>query len=54
MIESEKTENIIFNNHLQVKDSYRFIFSPTNDFSLVEEMIKDDPDLKDIDNRKIE
>lgn len=37
---------INFQNVIQVIDSYRHIFSHNNDFSLVKEMIKNDPTLK--------
>lgn len=42
-----KPENVINKNSLQVRYSSRFVFSTTNDFSLVEEMLRDNPELKE-------
>jgi len=38
-------QNVIFQNHLQVKWSTRHIFSPGEDFSLAQEMLKETPEL---------
>jgi hypothetical protein len=49
----DDTENIIFNNHLQVKNAQRYVFSPLDDFSLAEEMTKD-PQLRETDGNRFE
>lgn len=46
-------QNIIFQNHLQVKWSTSHIFSVNNDFSLAEKMIKENPELKDITRKRM-
>lgn len=45
-------QNIIFQNHLQVKWSTRHIFSINSDFSLAEKIIKDLPELKEIHRKR--
>jgi len=54
IIHIDDTENVIFNNHLQVKSAQRHIFSPTNDFSLAEEMIEKNPQLRETDKNRFE
>jgi len=44
-------QNVIFQNHLQVKWCTRHVFSCNDDFSLAEKMINENPELKNI-NRK--
>ncbi len=39
-------ENVEFNNSLQVQQSSRFVYSVNNDFFIVEDMLKDFPELK--------
>ncbi|GAC20702.1 DUF4238 domain-containing protein [Paraglaciecola arctica] len=39
-------ENVEFNNSLQVQQSSRFVYSPTKNFTIVEEMITEFPDLQ--------
>lgn len=46
-------QNIVFLNHLQVKSSTRHLFSIDRDFSLAKKMIKDIPDLKDINRKRV-
>jgi len=41
-------EGITYFNQLQVVNAERYIFSPTDDFSLVEDMFQQNPKLKDI------
>lgn len=41
-----KTENIEFFNSLQISTAERFVFSSNNDFSIVKEMIRTNPELR--------
>jgi hypothetical protein len=43
----DDTENVVFNNHLQVKNAERFIFSYSDDFGLARQMISRMPRLRD-------
>jgi hypothetical protein len=45
-------ENVVFNNHLQVKNSRRHIFSPTDDFTLAERMMQKNRGLRNIDENR--
>jgi hypothetical protein len=45
-------ENIVFNNHLQVKNARRYIFSSVEDFTLAERMIRENPDLMNVDDNR--
>lgn len=45
--------NIIFQNHLQMRWSTRFIFSQDNEFSLAEKILKEEPSLKYPDRKRI-
>jgi hypothetical protein len=38
-------ENVIHYNSLQIINSYRFVFSATNDFELAKDIIKDEPEI---------
>jgi hypothetical protein len=42
-----KSENVMNLNSLQVHYSSRFVFSTTDDFKLIEEMLRDNPAVKD-------
>ena len=46
-IVTKNTDNIIFQNHLQVGWADRYIFSKDDDFSFAEMILKEEPDLKD-------
>lgn len=37
---------VVFNNHLQVKNAERFVFSSSNDFELAKQMVAEKPSLK--------
>jgi hypothetical protein len=50
-LELKDVNNIIYQNKLQIKSSYRTIISNKNDFNLAKEIIKSYPSLKDL-NRK--
>jgi len=50
----DNKENIIFNNHLQVKNSKRYIFSSANDFSLADQMLAKNPRLMETDRNRFE
>jgi hypothetical protein len=41
-----KDESILNINALHVRNSYRFIFSSSNDFAMVEDILSEHPDLK--------
>lgn len=43
---SSKPENMLHFNSLQISNAERFVFSSDGDFTLVEEMIRDDPKLR--------
>jgi hypothetical protein len=51
--EVKNEQNVVFENHLQVKSSTRHIFSIDQDFSLAERMIKSTPELKDINRKRV-
>lgn len=51
--EISNIQNIIFQNHLQVKWSTRYILSLNEDFSLAETIIRENPELKEINRRRI-
>jgi len=44
--------NVIFQNHLQVKFSTRHVFSVGDDFSLARNMVKDHPDLGNLKRQR--
>jgi len=46
-------ENIIYYNSLQVKDSYKYIFSIQPDFDLAASMCKEQPELCDPDRKRV-
>jgi len=48
---SIKIEDVIFLNSLQVKECYRQIYSKLDDFELAEKMVKEDPSIKDLENK---
>lgn len=48
-IVTNKKDNIIFQNHLQMRWSTRFVFSQNDDFSLAEEILKSEPILRKVD-----
>jgi hypothetical protein len=48
----DQPENIVFNNHLQVKNARRYLFSSTDDFALAEQMIQQNPALRSVDNNR--
>jgi len=52
-IKTDNVDNIIFQNHLQLRWSTRFIFSQDDDFSLAEKILKEEPSLKRIDRKRI-
>lgn len=43
---SLSVENVIFHNSLQIIQSSRFIYSNENDFELIEDMLKTNPEVK--------
>ena len=51
-LELKDIDNVIYQNQLQVKSSYRTIISNKNDFNLAKEIIKDYPNLKDIKRKR--
>lgn len=51
--EAKDEQNIIFQNHLQVKWSTRHLFSINSDFSLAEKMVKENSYLKDISRKRV-
>jgi hypothetical protein len=51
--EVKDIQNIIFQNHLQVKYSTRHIITTEGDFSLADKMIKNNPELGDINRKRI-
>jgi len=54
IIHIDDMNNVVFNNHLQVKNAQRYIFSSTDDFSLAEEMIRKNPELSETDKNRFE
>lgn len=43
----DEIQNIIYNNHLQVQNAERFVFSCVDDFVLASEMVSRDPRLRE-------
>ncbi len=46
-------QNVIFQNHLQVKTSTRHVFSVDKDFSLAAQMLKELPELGNIERQRV-
>lgn len=44
------TENVIFFNALQVQQSYRYVFCKDKNFELANKIIKNEPELMDLDH----
>lgn len=44
-IQTMRTENVIYQNHLQVLYSYQRVYCEVNDFSLADEMVSESPEL---------
>ena len=40
-----RTENVIYQNHLQVLYSYQRVYCEENEFSLADEMVSESPEL---------
>lgn len=51
--EIKDTQNIIFQNSLQVFHSTKYVFSSTDDFSLAKEILRDNPSLGDISRKRL-
>lgn len=51
--EIQDIQNTVFLNWLQVYYSTRYIFSDTDDFSLAEDIVGDNPSLGDIDRKRM-
>lgn len=47
-------ENMIYYNQFQVKDSNRFVFSEVDDFSFVEFLLNDQPELANPNRKRVE
>jgi len=52
--EIKDIQNIKFENWFQVAHSTRYIFSDTSDFSLAEEILRNDPSLRSSDRKRVE
>lgn len=48
-----KTENIKFYNSLVTSKAYRFIFNKVNNFKLAEKIVREFPEVKDINRRRV-
>lgn len=46
-------QNVVFQNHLQMIASTRFVFSRSADFSLADEILRNDPRLADPDRKRV-
>lgn len=46
-------DNVVFQNHLQMRWSTRFVLSQDDDFSLAERILKDEPTLKETNRKRI-
>ena len=46
MVQELKKENVIFYNHLQVRTSYNYVFSNTNEFYMMQKYLKRSPEAK--------
>jgi hypothetical protein len=47
----DSSSHVEFFNSLQVSESHRFVFSPTNDFSLAQELVSRHPELSRVEGR---
>lgn len=52
-METTDINNIIFQNHLQMRWSTRFVLSQDEDFSLAEKILQMEPELRNVDRRRI-
>jgi len=50
---ADNIDNIMFQNHLQMRSATRFIFSQDDDFSLAEKIMKKEPSLRNTDRKRI-
>ena len=50
----DNEQNIIFQNHLEVKTSTRHVFSTTEEFALARRMLTEHPELGDVDRRRFD
>lgn len=48
----DEPENVVFNNHLQVKNARRYVFSSADDFALAKRMMRENPGLKNADDNR--
>ena len=53
MVQELKKENVIFYNHLQVIKSYNYIFSNTNEFYMMKDYLKRNPEAKNPSRSRI-
>ena len=52
-IRTSNINNVIFQNHLQMRWSTRFVFSQDDDFSLAEKILKEEPSLKSLNRQRV-
>lgn len=52
--EIDDLNNVVFENWLQVANSTRYIFSNMTDFALAQKILKENPQLKEIDRKRIQ
>lgn len=50
---SAKHENVIFQNSLQVRESTRHVISNTDDFSMAEDYLEENPEYADLDRDRV-
>lgn len=53
MVQELKKENVIFYNHLQVIKSYNYIYSNTNEFYMMKDYLKENPEAKNPSRSRI-
>lgn len=53
ILETKDIQNVIFENSLQVTHSTRWVFSNSNDFTLADKMLRENPQLRDTNRKRI-
>jgi len=52
-MKTDNIDNVIFENHLQVMWSTRFVLSQDDDFSLAENMLEKEPELRNVKRKRV-
>jgi hypothetical protein len=47
-------ENVVFQNHLEIRASTQYLFASTGQFTLAQEILANEPDLRDPNRRRVQ